>query len=283
MSWLDELELELRKTGMPAARRRRIVTEFADHLASDPGSEERLGSPAALARQFADEVGTGNTSALRSVLGGVRPTAGVGFALLATFLVCFWAGTYQELTAVGPIRARYTPIWAVPMAVAVGVGGTLLALLIYRHARPTDKRGRLLLWGLLSALLVALGSPSPWLSLRFIAHGELQQGLVLVAAVVGAVLLVALRQRRSAGVAALLAGLLGLGITLHAATYIWGPVLYGPFAPYGFGAVGWELDFALLASLSLALCGLVWLLALANPPQSARAANTTPYGELADL
>jgi hypothetical protein len=58
VSWLDELEMELRKMRIPAARRRRILTEFADHLASEPECEECLGSPAALARQFADELGT---------------------------------------------------------------------------------------------------------------------------------------------------------------------------------------------------------------------------------
>lgn len=58
MSWLGELDVELRKTGIPAARRRRIAAELADHLASDPASEERLGSPAELARRFADELGT---------------------------------------------------------------------------------------------------------------------------------------------------------------------------------------------------------------------------------
>ncbi|MFZ0342452.1 MAG: hypothetical protein WAL31_08975 [Gaiellaceae bacterium] len=58
MSWLDRLELELRRTGIPATRRRRIVAEFADHLASEPASEQRLGSPTALARQFVDELGT---------------------------------------------------------------------------------------------------------------------------------------------------------------------------------------------------------------------------------
>jgi hypothetical protein len=279
LNWLDELELELRRTGMPDGRTRRIVAEFADHLASDPGSEERLGSPTALAREFAEEVGTGNTSVLHSIPGA---GAGLGLGLLATFLVCFWACTYQELTPFGPIR-RYTPTSAVPMAVAVGVGATLLAFLIYRHGRPADKRGRLLFWGLLSALFLAIGSPGPWLSFRFMKAGELQQGLMLVAAVVGAVVLVAFRQRRSAGAAALLAGLVGLGITLHAVMHIGGPLLYGPYAPYGSGAVGWELDLVLLASLSLALCGLVWLLTRGDPPESARVGKATPCGELAEL
>ena len=160
----------------------------------------------------------------------------------------------------------------------VGVGGTLLALLIYRYGWTTDKRGRILLWGLLSALLLALGSPGPWLSLGVTEDGALQHGLVLVAAVVGAVVLVVLRQRRGAGVAALIAGLAGLGITLHAATHLGGLLQYGPArqAPNGFGAVGWELELAVFASLSLALCGLVWLLALADPPASTRLANATP-------
>jgi hypothetical protein len=115
---------------------------------------------------------------------------------------------------------------------------------------------------------LAISSLGPWLSLRFMRNGELQQGLVLVAAVVGAVVLLAFRQRRSAGVAALLAGLVGLGITLHAVIHIGGPLLYGPFASYGFAPVGWELDLVLLAYLSLALCGLVWLLARSDPPET---------------
>ena len=57
-----------------------------------------------------------------------------GLVLLATFLACLWMGTYQEVHAVGfgLIAYRYTPDWIVPLAVAVGVGGTLLAFLIYR-------------------------------------------------------------------------------------------------------------------------------------------------------
>lgn len=141
-------------------------------------------------------------------------------------------------------------------------------------ARPTDMRGWLLLWGLLSALLMALSSFGPWLvawtpSLN--DDGGLQRGhgwLVLVAAVVGAAVLVVLRQRRTGGVAALFAGLVGLGITLHAATHINGlrpqHGIAGVGIKYGFGDAGWGLDLALLASLSFALCGLVWLLALAD-------------------
>ena len=56
MSRLDELERELVAVGVPGARRRRIRLELEDHLACDPGAD--LGDPAALARRFADELGT---------------------------------------------------------------------------------------------------------------------------------------------------------------------------------------------------------------------------------
>jgi hypothetical protein len=58
-----------------------------------------------------------------------------GLVLLPTFLVCLWVGTYQEFAPVGIRGAWYTPAWAVPASVTIGVGGALLALLIYRQSR----------------------------------------------------------------------------------------------------------------------------------------------------
>jgi hypothetical protein len=54
--YLSDLDAELARAGVRGARRKRIVTEFADHLSCDPGAD--LGGPAALATQFADELGT---------------------------------------------------------------------------------------------------------------------------------------------------------------------------------------------------------------------------------
>jgi hypothetical protein len=236
----------------------------------------------ALGASAAEERNTDVTLALRASYPLLemepRRLTFAGLVLLATSGVCLWASTYQQFAPVGLVGIRATPYWAVPMAIGVGIAGALLALLIYRHGRPADKRGRLLLWALLSALLLAFGSPGPWLSLGVAEDRAPQHALVLVAAVVGAVLLVALRQRRAAGGAALLAGLVGLGITLYAATHLSGLLLYGPAreVPKGFGAVGWELDLAVLGSVSLALCGLVWLLTLADPRERARLADPTP-------
>jgi hypothetical protein len=54
--YLSDLGAELARAGIRGARRKRIVTEFADHLSSDPDAD--LGAPAALATQFADGLGT---------------------------------------------------------------------------------------------------------------------------------------------------------------------------------------------------------------------------------
>lgn len=167
----------------------------------------------------------------------------------------------------------------------------LVGSMIIRLRPPTDKRGWLLLWGSLSALLM-FGSLGPWLRGfgRLADHGGLQRGdgwLVLVAAVAGAVALVGWRQRRAAGFVALFAGLTGLGTTLYAATHLMGLIppktqflgsvnlltdipLYPRDKPKALlpspsvSWVGWGLGLALLASLSLALCGLVWFLAVSD-------------------
>ncbi len=54
--YLNDLDAQLARTGIHGARRKRIVTEFADHLSCDPDAD--LGDPSALATQFADELGT---------------------------------------------------------------------------------------------------------------------------------------------------------------------------------------------------------------------------------
>jgi hypothetical protein len=58
MSWLDDLSRELRSRGVPGRDRRRIVLELRDHIACEPGCEERLGNPRELAVTFADELAT---------------------------------------------------------------------------------------------------------------------------------------------------------------------------------------------------------------------------------
>jgi hypothetical protein len=119
MSGLDELGLELRKTGIPAARRRRILAELADHLASDPASEERLGSPAALAPMFAVQHSRHSR----------RRQAVAGLMLLAGLLACAWI--------IG--NNLSTPDWA------ASVAGRASLPAVIRHIYQTEPwHGRLL-------------------------------------------------------------------------------------------------------------------------------------------
>jgi hypothetical protein len=56
MSWLQTLAKELGARGVPRGDRHRIVDELRDHIECEPGREEHLGDPAALAAVFADEL-----------------------------------------------------------------------------------------------------------------------------------------------------------------------------------------------------------------------------------
>jgi hypothetical protein len=126
--YLTELDSELARAGIRGGRRKRIVAEFVDHFGCDPDAD--LGDPAALAAQFADELGTSfaRTAALRAFL--ALALAGV---LVAARLVALLA-----LGAVG-FGARDTVallISAVAGQVALVAGGLgLLRALQLRDRR----------------------------------------------------------------------------------------------------------------------------------------------------
>ncbi len=61
MIWLDHLDDELSARGMSGRERRRIVLELRDHIACEPGCEDRLGDPRELAASFADELAADRT------------------------------------------------------------------------------------------------------------------------------------------------------------------------------------------------------------------------------
>lgn len=56
MSFPAKLERELAARGVRRSARQRIVLEYEDHIACDPLGAERLGDPAELASEFADEL-----------------------------------------------------------------------------------------------------------------------------------------------------------------------------------------------------------------------------------
>jgi hypothetical protein len=73
-----------------------------------------------------------------------RRAAVAGLLLVGTFLLCLWLGNYKgglvypDGERVGlsiPVAVRETPSWALPLAIAVGVAGATVALLILRWHR----------------------------------------------------------------------------------------------------------------------------------------------------
>jgi hypothetical protein len=87
VSYTDDLGRELSAVGITGGLRERIVTEFADHLESDPKAS--LGEPAELAREFADE--HGSIRARRAVL------AGFAALVLAAAVVAVGVATGRSL------------------------------------------------------------------------------------------------------------------------------------------------------------------------------------------
>jgi hypothetical protein len=132
VSFLTELRSELSTAGVRGRRRERIVAEFADHLECEPGAE--LGSPAVLARQFADELGTSRA----------RRTAVVAFGALAVAGSLFGAAVATSV-GIGKLPpARSHPLGTLALALCTlapqfaFASGTLAALrAFWRRHEPT--------------------------------------------------------------------------------------------------------------------------------------------------
>jgi hypothetical protein len=113
---------ELTAAGIGGRLRARILAEYADHLACDP--EAQLGEPRALARQFADEVGS--TRARRAaVIGfGALALAGILFGLaFVTSDAAFGAAPKG-----GPVIGRLATGLAILFSQVSFVAGTLAVL-----------------------------------------------------------------------------------------------------------------------------------------------------------
>ena len=131
MSWLQELTDELTRRGVRGADRRRIVSELHDHIACEPGCEERLGDPAALADVFANELATARTR--RSALAAFGALAAVA-AVLAYSQLALAALGYPGFDH-GHSQLLFWPalfgMFVAPQAALVA--GTLAALRAYRR------------------------------------------------------------------------------------------------------------------------------------------------------
>lgn len=79
MTYLESLSRELARVGITGRLRRRILLEIEDHLECDP--DVQLGEPAALAHQFADELGTARARRAAFATFAALALAGTLFAL----------------------------------------------------------------------------------------------------------------------------------------------------------------------------------------------------------
>jgi hypothetical protein len=113
---------ELGRVGIRGRLRGRILAEYADHLACDP--EAQLGEPAALARQFADELGS--TRARRAAASGFGALALAGVLFGAAFVTsdALYGVTPRGASVVGTIALAVGIVFAQVSFVA----GTLAAL-----------------------------------------------------------------------------------------------------------------------------------------------------------
>lgn len=119
---------ELAAAGITGALRRRILAEIGDHLASD--HEARLGDPRALARQFADELGTERAlAAARDGFAGLS-IAGVLFAVA---FVTAGSGAFGVTPKGAPGVARIATGLAILAPQVAFVGGMLALLRWWRR------------------------------------------------------------------------------------------------------------------------------------------------------
>jgi uncharacterized membrane protein len=127
-TYLHELEAELAAAAVPRVLRARIVAEFTDHLASDAELElsgdpaGRLGSPRELARQFADELGTGRArTAARRAFAALAVCGTVVVARVATL------GPFNQVTQGPGTLALLACVLASQVAFVAGSLGLIRA------------------------------------------------------------------------------------------------------------------------------------------------------------
>jgi hypothetical protein len=112
VSFIEQLEQELRTRRVPAAVRRRILLEYADHIASDRESEaERLGDPGELAGQLAAELAT--DEARRTTRNTFLALSAAAVALVVGQLAIGHAGGYR-----GPSNGHSLALW-IPAILAI--------------------------------------------------------------------------------------------------------------------------------------------------------------------
>ncbi|MHB8643884.1 MAG: zinc ribbon domain-containing protein [Gaiellaceae bacterium] len=127
-------------------------------------------------------------------------------------------------------------------------------------------RQSLLLWVCGSVLLMLIGAFGPWLK----ALGQSVSGtdggndgwLVVGAGLIAGLLFIAARRNRGAGVLGVIGGLIGAFVTIHDRSHVSAAINNGGALTQALVRVGWGLNLAMVASISLGVAGIIWLFAI---------------------
>lgn len=186
----ERLARELHAAGIRGSLRERIVGEFEDHLECDPAA--MLGEPAAIARQFADELGT--RRALRAGFTAFTALAVAGGLFAAAFVLAPGHGSLSWRAR--PVHTHLLPLlaglcFAAPqLAFAAGTLGGVRAfrrrraavlsrreaLVLVRRASVGLVAGLLAMFGLALVAVSVQGRAAGWwapLALAFAGLGTL--------------------------------------------------------------------------------------------------------------
>ena len=128
-------------------------------------------------------------------------------------------------------------------------------------------------WVLGSGVLMLIGAFGPWVTVLAISvagtDGSNDGWLVVASAGIGGGLCYAMRRSRVAGVWALVGGIVGIAVTAYDRGNVQNAINGGGVFGRSLAHVGWGLNLALLASISMGLAGLVALIQARSAPTAA--------------
>jgi hypothetical protein len=180
---IDELGRELRAVGIRGRLRRRILDEFRDHRACDPAAE--LGEPRALARQFADELGTARSRRAAYAAFGALGLAGIAYTVAFVASARSGAGVL-DLHARTPILGGLAAAAIVVAPQVAFVAGSLAALRAFRRRRDRAVPAReVQILVRRTGLALASGLATMGAVALFAYEYGVETGLAYVAAAVG--------------------------------------------------------------------------------------------------
>lgn len=182
-SFLSEMERELTAAGITGPRRARILAEFADHLECAPDAD--LGQPRALARRFADEVGS--AQALSAAIAAFAALAIAG-VLFGVAFVTSGAGAFGAQSHAPALGRLATAVGLVAPQVAFAAGSLALLRWLRRRREPVlpaaearvivRRAGVGVVFGIVSMVALAgiaiayhRWAPAGWVTFTLIASG----------------------------------------------------------------------------------------------------------------